>query len=85
MTFHATGAGGLAMERLVREGHFVGVLDITTTELPDELTGGVLTSGPHRLEAAASRCDIPQTAVSVGALRIGGHHCETVPGVTISS
>lgn len=43
VTFHATGAGGLAMERLVREGHFVGVLDITTTELADELVGGVLT------------------------------------------
>ncbi|KAG1832647.1 hypothetical protein EV424DRAFT_1300952, partial [Suillus variegatus] len=53
VTFHATGAGGLAMERLVREGRFVGVLDITITELADELTGGVLTSGPHRLEAAA--------------------------------
>lgn len=66
VTFHATGAGGLAMERLVREGHFVGVLDITTTELADELVGGVLTAGPHRLEAAA-RCGIPQV-VSVGAL-----------------
>ncbi|KAG1778508.1 hypothetical protein EV702DRAFT_1196030 [Suillus placidus] len=48
ITFHATGAGGLAMERLVREGHFVGVLDTTT-----ELVGGVLTAGTHRLEAAA--------------------------------
>lgn len=66
ITFHATGAGGLAMERLVREGHFVGVLDITTTELADELVGGVLTAGTHRLEAAAS-CGIPQV-VSVGAL-----------------
>jgi len=66
ITFHATGAGGLAMERLVREGHFVGVLDITTTELADELVGGVLTAGTRRLEAAAS-CGIPQV-VSVGAL-----------------
>ncbi|KAG1855374.1 hypothetical protein C8R48DRAFT_544516, partial [Suillus tomentosus] len=37
VAFHASGAGGLAMERLVREGRFVGVLDITTTELADEL------------------------------------------------
>lgn len=66
ITFHATGAGGLAMERLVREGHFIGVLDITTTELADELVGGVLTAGTHRLEAATS-CGIPQV-VSVGAL-----------------
>lgn len=66
IAFHATGAGGLAMERLIREGYFVGVLDITTTELADELVGGVLTAGPHRLEAAA-KCGIPQV-VSVGAL-----------------
>lgn len=64
--FHATGAGGKAMERLISEGQFVGVLDITTTELADELVGGVLSAGPHRLEAAA-KANIPQV-VSVGAL-----------------
>ncbi|KAH7929674.1 hypothetical protein BV22DRAFT_1002319 [Leucogyrophana mollusca] len=66
VVFHATGAGGLAMERLIGEGHFVGVLDLTTTELADELVGGVLTAGPNRLEAAA-QASIPQV-VSVGAL-----------------
>ncbi|KAI0717750.1 hypothetical protein C8T65DRAFT_707109 [Cerioporus squamosus] len=64
--FHATGAGGRAMERLVSEGFFDGVLDLTTTELADELVGGVLSAGPHRLEAAA-RKGVPQV-VSVGAL-----------------
>ncbi|KAI0744740.1 UPF0261 domain protein [Earliella scabrosa] len=64
--FHATGAGGRAMERLVREGFFDGVLDLTTTELADELVGGVLSAGPHRLEAAA-QAGIPQV-VSLGAL-----------------
>ncbi|KAI0351632.1 UPF0261 domain protein [Trametes cingulata] len=64
--FHATGAGGRALERLVADGFFDGVLDLTTTELADELVGGVLSAGPHRLEGAA-RARVPQV-VSLGAL-----------------
>ncbi len=52
LVFHATGAGGRAMEDLVKGGFIVGVLDVTTTELADELVGGVLSAGPDRLEAA---------------------------------
>lgn len=63
--FHATGAGGTAMERLIKEGKIDAVLDVTTTEIADELVGGVLTAGPDRLAAAAS-AGIPQI-VSVGA------------------
>lgn len=63
--FHATGAGGLAMERLIDEGHIDAVVDLTTTEIPDELFGGVLTAGPDRLEMAAKK-GIPMV-VSVGA------------------
>jgi uncharacterized protein (UPF0261 family) len=66
VVFHATGAGGEAMESLVREGLIAGVLDITTTELADELVGGFLSAGPTRLTAAAE-CGVPQV-VSVGAL-----------------
>ena len=66
LVFHATGSGGRAMEALVDAGLIAGVLDLTTTELADELVGGVLTAGPHRLEAAA-RTGTPQV-VSVGAL-----------------
>ncbi|KII89080.1 hypothetical protein PLICRDRAFT_40722 [Plicaturopsis crispa FD-325 SS-3] len=66
VVFHATGAGGKAMERLIADGRFAGVLDVTTTELADELVGGVLTAGAHRLEAAAKK-GVPQV-VSVGAL-----------------
>lgn len=66
VVFHATGAGGEAMESLIRDGQFVGVLDITTTELADELVGGVLSAGPTRLTAAGAR-GIPQV-ISVGAL-----------------
>ena len=43
------------MEQLIRDGFIRGVLDITTTELADELVGGVLSAGPHRLEAAGDR------------------------------
>jgi uncharacterized protein (UPF0261 family) len=63
--FHATGHGGKAMERLIREGGLDAVLDLTTTEICDYLTGGVMSAGPHRLEAAAE-AGIPNI-VSVGA------------------
>ncbi len=53
LVFHATGAGGRTMEHLIESGHITGVLDITTTEWADQLVGGVLAAGPHRLEAAA--------------------------------
>ena len=66
VVFHATGAGGRAMEGLIDDGYFVGVLDVTTTEWCDEIVGGVLSAGPERLDAAA-RQGIPQV-VSVGAL-----------------
>jgi uncharacterized protein (UPF0261 family) len=66
LVFHATGTGGLAMEAAISDGMVAGTLDLTTTELADELVGGVLSAGPHRLEAAG-RAALPQ-AVSVGAL-----------------
>ncbi len=59
LVFHATGAGGRMMEKLIREGYFVGVLDVTTTEWADELVGGTLSAGPTRLDAAA-QAGIPQ-------------------------
>jgi uncharacterized protein (UPF0261 family) len=64
--FHATGSGGRAMEQMIADGVFQGVLDITTTELADELVGGVLSAGPHRLEAAGLK-GIPQV-VCPGAI-----------------
>jgi uncharacterized protein (UPF0261 family) len=59
LVFHATGTGGQAMEQLIEDGAFRAVLDVTTTELADELVGGVMSAGPHRLEAAG-RKGIPQ-------------------------
>ena len=55
LVFHATGAGGQAMEQLIEDGAFQAVLDITTTELADELVGGVMSAGSHRLEAAGRK------------------------------
>ena len=66
IVFHATGAGGRAMEGLIADGYFAGVLDVTTTEWCDEVVGGVLSAGPDRLSAAGA-FGIPQV-VSVGAL-----------------
>ena len=78
LVFHATGSGGQAMESLVRDGLIAGVLDITTTELADELVGGFLSAGPSRLTAAAL-AGVPQV-VSVGAIdMVNFHGPESVP------
>jgi uncharacterized protein (UPF0261 family) len=66
LVFHATGSGGQAMEGLIDDGYVDGVLDITTTELADELAGGVMSAGPDRL-LAAGRKGIPQV-VCPGAI-----------------
>lgn len=78
LVFHATGAGGRAMEDLIRSGYIKGVLDMTTTEWCDEVVGGVLNAGPNRLEAA-SDMGIPQV-VAPGALdMVNFGPIETVP------
>ncbi|MGC5617102.1 Tm-1-like ATP-binding domain-containing protein [Georgenia sp. Z1491] len=77
LVFHATGAGGRAMETLVRDGFLDGVLDLTTTELVDDLLGGVLSAGPDRLQAAGA-AGLPQV-VSVGALDM----CNFGPEATV--
>ncbi len=78
LTFHATGVGGDSMERLIDEGLVDAVLDATTTELADELVGGIHPAGPDRLRAAGRR-GIPQV-ISVGALdMVNFGPPETVP------
>src|SRR5436309_15987883 len=66
LVFHATGVGGRTMESFIIDGLIRGVLDITTTELADELVGGELSAGRDRLTAAALR-GVPQV-ISLGAL-----------------
>jgi uncharacterized protein (UPF0261 family) len=78
LVFHATGTGGQTMESFIADGLITGVLDITTTELADELVGGVLSAGRDRLTAAGLR-GLPQV-VSLGALdMVNFGPPETVP------
>jgi uncharacterized protein (UPF0261 family) len=78
LVFHATGTGGRSMEKLVEAGLIRGVLDITTTEVADEVVGGILPAGPHRFEAIL-RARIPYV-LSLGALdMVNFGAIETVP------
>jgi uncharacterized protein (UPF0261 family) len=54
------------MEAMIHDGLFAAVADVTTTELADEMIGGICAAGPDRMTAAGRR-GTPQ-AVSVGAL-----------------
>ncbi len=78
LVFHATGTGGKTMESLIRDGYFAASLDITTTELADEVCGGVLSAGPER-GLAASLKGIPTILVPgcVDMANFGG--VDTVP------
>ncbi|MEU6313749.1 Tm-1-like ATP-binding domain-containing protein [Streptomyces sp. NPDC047014] len=66
LVFHVSGTGGRTLETLAGQGAFAGVLDLTLSELADDLCGGILTAGPDRL-SAAGRAGVPQV-VSLGAL-----------------
>ena len=66
VVFHQTGTGGRSLEGLIEAGLVTAALDVTTTELADELVGGVCPAAPERLETAA-RLGVPQV-VSLGAL-----------------
>jgi uncharacterized protein (UPF0261 family) len=78
LVFHATGSGGQAMEQLIEDGAIRAVLDITTTELADQLLGGVFSAGPHRLEAAA-RMGIPQVVCPGAIDMVNFGAMDTVP------
>ncbi|UWU67738.1 Tm-1-like ATP-binding domain-containing protein [Bradyrhizobium sp. NC92] len=66
IVFPANGAGGRKMEQLIAAGEFDAVIDLTTTELADELFGGTAGAGPDRLKAASDRL-IPQV-IAPGAV-----------------
>jgi uncharacterized protein (UPF0261 family)/ABC-type branched-subunit amino acid transport system ATPase component len=66
LVFHATGVGGQSMEKLADSGLLDGVIDVSTTEVADEIGGGVLSAGPHRLDVFA-RHALPYVG-SCGAL-----------------
>jgi len=78
LVFHATGTGGQTMESFITDGLICGVLDLTTTELADELVGGILTAGRDRLTGAGLQ-GVPQL-ISLGALdMVNFGQPETVP------
>lgn len=78
LVFHATGVGGRTLEGLVRDGLIRGVLDVTTTELADELVGGILSAGPDRLEAMG-QVGIPHIVVPGALDMVNFGPPETVP------
>ncbi|MEO6271411.1 MAG: Tm-1-like ATP-binding domain-containing protein [Lautropia sp.] len=78
LVFHATGTGGQSMEKLVDSGMLSAVIDVSTTEIADEIAGGMLSAGPSRLDAFI-RTRIPYVG-SVGALDMANFWAmDTVP------
>ena len=77
-TFQANGTGCRKMEELIRGGYFNGVLDLTTTELADEICGGICSAGTERLTAAAET-GIPQVVVPGGLDMVNFGSPETIP------
>ena len=78
LIFHATGTGGQSMEKLVDSGLLAGVIDVTTTEIADELVGGVFSAGPERMDAVV-RSRVPYVG-SCGALdMVNFHAMDTLP------
>ena len=73
VVFHANGTGGRTMEALIARGTFAGILDWTTSEITDEIAGGICTAGPDRLEAAGAH-GVPQVVVpgAVDVINIRG-------------
>jgi uncharacterized protein (UPF0261 family) len=66
LVFHTVGPGGRTLEALAGQGLLAGVLDLTLSELADDLVGGHFGAGPDRLRTAG-REGVPQV-VSPGAL-----------------
>lgn len=76
--FHATGTGGQSMEKLAESGLLAGMIDVTTTEVPDLLMGGVFPCTQDRFGAVA-RTRLPYVG-SVGAVdMVNFGALETVP------
>jgi len=66
LVFHATGTGGQSMEKLAASQLLNGVIDVSTTEIADEIVGATLSAGPTRMDVFA-QADLPYVG-SCGAL-----------------
>jgi uncharacterized protein (UPF0261 family) len=75
--FHSNGVGGPAMEELAETGHFVGVIDFTTNETFDPMTGGIHDGGPERLKRIG-RLGLPQVIVP-GCIDFCVFHAGSIP------
>ncbi|HET9069684.1 MAG TPA: Tm-1-like ATP-binding domain-containing protein [Amaricoccus sp.] len=78
LVFHATGTGGRALEMLAASGMLEGLIDATTTEIADELVGGVLSAGPDRLDAVA-RAGLPWVGAPGALDMVNFWAPETIP------
>jgi uncharacterized protein (UPF0261 family) len=76
--FSANGSGGRGFERFVGEGRVFGAFDITTSEIADEVCGGVLSAGSGRLTAAGA-AGVPQVVLPGGIDFINFGAVATVP------
>ena len=75
--FHSNGVGGPAMEELAEAGQFVGVIDYTTNEIYDPMTGGIHDGGPDRLKRVGWQ-GVPQVAVP-GCVDFSVFHAGHIP------
>jgi uncharacterized protein (UPF0261 family) len=75
--FTEKGAGGRVMDSVVGSGAVSGVLDLSLTDLADEVVGGVFGCGSRRMEAAAKRA-VP-TLVAPGGVDTVHFHMNAVP------
>ncbi len=75
--FHSNGVGGPAMEELAEAGQFVGVIDFTTNEIYDPITGGIHDGGPDRLKRVG-QLGLPQVAVP-GCIDFSVFHAGHIP------
>ena len=83
LVFHATGVGGQSMEKLADSGLLAGVIDVSTTEIADEIVGGVLSAGPTRLDVFARHAAALRRLVRRarhGELRRLGHGARALQG-----
>ena len=63
--FHAAGIGDRAMEEMIAEGYFDGVVDLALGGIGEEILGGMRAAGPTRMEAAG-KIGIPQVIAPSG-------------------
>jgi uncharacterized protein (UPF0261 family) len=75
--FHSNGVGGPAMEELAEAGQFAGVIDYTTNETYDPMTGGIHDGGPDRLKRVGL-LGIPQVVVP-GCIDFSVFHSGHIP------